>query len=367
MRRICFLLSKNPLEFTTGDTTVSRLVTQLAAESYRIRQVALTIDPKLYGERSGIHGLPKPPPSIRAMAADLLSELRSPVHSRFDVPELAEYIESSSDDSFAAEHSYMAESAISAGVAKDNLYVNTHVSEADVYRGGGKLRGRAIAPLILRDEIRVARRAHRVACFDKAELERYESRGVRDIQFLPLTLRPSSKMKVEKGHKQLIFVGDQGWPPNRQAIERLEYLWPRIELRAPGARLKIVGKPDPRGREWNFSSSVEQAGFVKDLSSELRTSRAMIAPISVGGGVRVKLLEAISVGLPVVSTPAGWGSLADVFGVTGCQTDDLIIEECARHLSDASYAAKVGSGLYDANWALWDEGVAARAVESWLA
>ncbi|NKY64411.1 glycosyltransferase [Gordonia rubripertincta] len=360
-------MSKNPHEFTTGDTTVSKLVTELAAESFSVSQVALTVDPQLLGNHNGIYGVPKPPPSLTSIAYKLATKLRSPVHARFDIPNLSRRIEQSPDQSYVAEHSYMAESALTSGVLQRNLYINTHVSESDVYRNGGKTSGRVMAPLILRDELRVARRAKRIACFDGDEIQRYERAGLRDVQFLPLTLRPAEKAKVAGTEKQLVFVGDQRWPPNRQAIERLAYLWPRIQLQVPGARLKIIGKPDPNGRPWHFPPSVEEAGFVDDLSSELSSSRAMVAPLAVGGGVRVKILEAISVGLPVVSTTTGWGSLAGLFDMTGCDSDDLFIDECVRYLSDPSYAAKVGRELYDANWTLWEERVAARAVESWLA
>jgi glycosyltransferase involved in cell wall biosynthesis len=111
---------------------------------------------------------------------------------------------------------------------------------------------------------------------------------------------------------------------------------------------------------------VEVTGFVDDLGTVWDSARLLIAPITIGGGVRVKLLEAASRGVPVVGTRAAVGSTSAYLPLTGSDDDDMLISRCAEFLTDGRAALAAGHDLWEANADCWRSGRLAHAVAEWL-
>ncbi len=99
---------------------------------------------------------------------------------------------------------------------------------------------------------------------------------------------------------------------NRDALEYvLGEIWPLILARAPGAELRIAGGDCPapsiaRARELGARC----LGFVDDLGSYFASIDVLLVPLRFGGGVRIRILEALAAGLPVVATPVAVAGLA---------------------------------------------------------
>jgi hypothetical protein len=92
----------------------------------------------------------------------------------------------------------------------------------------------------------------------------------------------------------------------------------------------------------------------------------MAAPVSVGGGVRVKLLEAAARGLPVVATPEAIGSIEASLGMSAVQDVPDFVSRCRTFLLDADVAAADGARLHAANARRWTDRVGHEAVHEWL-
>jgi hypothetical protein len=88
-----------------------------------------------------------------------------------------------------------------------------------------------------------------------------------------------------------------------------------------------------------------------------------MAPIKTGGGVRAKLLDAASRGLPVVATSAAIGSLGPLFELTAHDTSADFVAECRRYLLDAGAAAAAGSRLFELNEQHWRTDGPRRSIE----
>jgi hypothetical protein len=368
MKRVRFIMGKNPAEFTGGDTVVSRLMINLARESYDVEVIALSQNPIESIDGVRIAPIAKPQISKPRLLASSASRGRSLIHSRFDVEALSTILKDTDADAFVAEHSYMAEAFLSArgGRAAEQLWINTHVSESDVMRQSGGALARIEAPRLWKDELRVAKRARRIGCFDTDELDRYEGNGVTGGAFLDITMKPAERSHRGSGEPRLVFLGDRNWKPNMLALEWMLRLWPSIHARAGNdARLAIVGKgPRPDGTQQ--IAGVEYTGFVEDLDGYLTHSRALIAPISVGGGVRVKILESAAIGLPVVANSVAIGSLNRILPLTTSNTDEEIIERATLLLLDAERARREGQELYDANLVRWEERAPHSTIERWI-
>ena len=373
MTSVAFLMSKDPvLEQRAGDVAVSRVIMQLAAEVFDVSAICLSTETHSDTVDLGSKGIsltrvPKPPISRLGLLGGALRSRRSLVHVRFDTDALVDAIERSDADVFVAEHSYMAESFLrSAHFGKRRLVVNAHVSDSLVWRASRGVLGRVEAPRLLRDELRVARAADRVSTFDVPAADFYRSEGIRDVRYLEVTLPPAEQVDVSAIPRRLVYVGNRDWPPNQEGFLQALRLWPRIAAGISDAELCVVSAKKPGAPDPEYPEGVRDLGHVDDLQAFLRTCRAMVAPIRTGGGVRIKLLDAIRTGMPVVATSTAIGSLDATFGLTPFDDDESFIAECRRLLIDRDAGVRAGQQLYAINRQIWEQHEPQRAVEALL-
>lgn len=101
-----------------------------------------------------------------------------------------------------------------------------------------------------------------------------------------------------------LFVGAMDRPENSQGAEWLAgHVWPRVERKCPSARLVLAGSSPPPGLARRNAGSVSVTGFVPDLGPLYGAATVFVAPNLTGAGVKFKVLDAMSHGLPVVATP----------------------------------------------------------------
>lgn len=97
-------------------------------------------------------------------------------------------------------------------------------------------------------------------------------------------------------------VANWQWPPNRRALATLLGQWPEVRRRLPSAKLLLAG----RGlRDVGDLPGVEVMGVVHDSREVLEQAAALIFPCPGSSGPKIKTIEALAVGLPVVTTAAG--------------------------------------------------------------
>ncbi|UCZ59046.1 glycosyltransferase [Mycolicibacterium phocaicum] len=370
--KTAFILSKDPVLEHTGDVALARMLMQLAADSSEVSAIALSPLPGTVTADLIPGGLPlervhKPAVRPHRLLIDSLRRRRSLVHVRFDTDELVRAIDRSDADVFVAEHSYMAESFFrSTHFGKKRFVVNTNVSESLVWRASRGALGRIEEPRLIGDELRVARAADAVSTYDAEEAEYYRDNGVRDARFMDITMPPGTQVDVAASPPRLVFMGTRDWPPNQEGFLRALELWPRISAGIPGAELCIIGAKKPGAADPTYPDGVRDLGFVDDLGAFLGTCRALIAPIRTGGGVRVKLLDTIRIGLPAVATTAAIGSLGPIFGLRPLDDDAAFIAECRRLLTDVPAAVDLGDQLYEINRQRWQDRLPHKAVAGLL-
>ena len=105
----------------------------------------------------------------------------------------------------------------------------------------------------------------------------------------------------------LTFVGPEGHSPNRQGLKWfLDNVWVKIKQTNPVLEMHIIGLwTEETIKSWSSQyNGIVFRGFVDNLALELQGS-TMVVPIFVGSGIRMKILEAMSIGVPFVSTTVG--------------------------------------------------------------
>jgi glycosyltransferase involved in cell wall biosynthesis len=111
---------------------------------------------------------------------------------------------------------------------------------------------------------------------------------------------------------KLIFVGLMDYYPNIEAATSFtQRIWPLLRRRLPQLTLWIVGaNPTPAVLQLGNLEGVTVTGTVPEVRPYYRDALAAIVPLRTGGGTRLKILEAMAAGIPVVSTPLGAEGLA---------------------------------------------------------
>jgi glycosyltransferase involved in cell wall biosynthesis len=369
MKKVTFLLAKDPSTDHGGDIELARVAMRLAAQSFDVSAICLSrkSGPETVDVIPGglpLVRVPKPPVEKRAVFLGSLRKMRSLVHVRFDTEELRAAIEA--DDTaevFVAEHSYMAESLLRTSRVNDvSFVINTVNTESQVWMSTRGMLGRIEAPRLLRDEVRVAREAAAVGCYEIEEAQMYRDAGVPNARFMEVTLAPKTQIDVSSSPRRLVFMGTRDWPPNQEAFLVALRLWPKISADIPDAELCVIGAKKPGAVDPEYPKGVADLGFVEDLPAFLNTCRALMAPIKTGGGVRVKILDAISLGLPVIGTTAANGSLPTLFDLPVYDDEDAFVEQCRKFLLDRDAAVEAGNRLFEANRAHWEQGRPHRAV-----
>jgi glycosyltransferase involved in cell wall biosynthesis len=110
------------------------------------------------------------------------------------------------------------------------------------------------------------------------------------------------------GAGRILFLGSLDWRPNLDAVgQLLEHVFPAVQAHEPAARLCLVGRNPPEWlrRQAAATPGVELHASVPDVRPYLAGCSVLAVPLRIGGGSRLKILEALACGVPVVSTRVG--------------------------------------------------------------
>jgi glycosyltransferase involved in cell wall biosynthesis len=158
--------------------------------------------------------------------------------------------------------------------------------------------------------------------------------------------------------KQILFLGSLDWRPNLDGIDvLLARVMPQVLAAEPDAHLSIVGRDPPPAliRRLRREPNVELHANVDDVRPYLLRSAVMAVPLRIGGGSRLKILEAIASGLPVVSTRIGCEGLIFEPGrdLSVVESEDQMaaaLVETIRNPARAEEMVKSGRTVIDAHY-----------------
>lgn len=170
---------------------------------------------------------------------------------------------------------------------------------------------------------------------------------------------------------RLVFIAALGYEPNLDAARLLvAEVFPAVLRRCPDATLAIVGS-DPPG--WLVEAAHREprltvTGWVPDVGPWLDAAEVFVCPLTVGGGVKVKILEALTRGCAVVATPIALQGLRDLPDgtIVECVDPASIAQTCVRLLNSPCERARQQARAAEAAWLLpsWERAAQALA-DAW--
>ena len=118
--------------------------------------------------------------------------------------------------------------------------------------------------------------------------------------------------RVEPSAKNLLFAGSLEYFPNVDGILYfLEEIWPHVQRRDPSTRLTVAGRNPPSDvRALAARHGVTLIPTPPDMRAIAALASVSVVPLRIGSGTRLKILDAMALGLPVVTTSIGCGGLA---------------------------------------------------------
>ncbi|HVN85710.1 MAG TPA: glycosyltransferase family 4 protein [Candidatus Binatia bacterium] len=176
-------------------------------------------------------------------------------------------------------------------------------------------------------------------------------------------------LPLDGGSASLLFIGNLGYLPCVDAAQFLvAEILPRVRRAVPDAEVWLVGAEPPPSITRLQSDGVHVTGMVSDVLPYYRRTAVAVVPLRAGGGTRLKILEAMALGRPVVSTTIGSEGLDAVDGAHLLNADgaDAFAAQVIRALQDRSLAARLAGNArqfvverYD-----WDA-IAARQLQTY--
>ena len=150
---------------------------------------------------------------------------------------------------------------------------------------------------------------------------------ISSIKVIPIAVDTEKLQPVKRraDSKNIVTLGTLHYPPNADGIRWfLNEVFPLVRKQVPDATLTIIGHNPPQDfielAERN-PGIIKVTGYVDDLRPYLEESALMVVPVRAGGGMRVRILEAFSYAMPVVTTTVG------LEGISGMPEHDVLVAD----------------------------------------
>lgn len=144
----------------------------------------------------------------------------------------------------------------------------------------------------------------------------------------------------------LFHIGAMDWAPNLLAMEwLLNNVWDKLVERYPDAELHLAGRSMPGSFRQLNKKNVFVEGEVDDAKAFMAKHSIMIAPLFTGGGMRIKIIEAMAMGKVVITTKLGMEGISAENGKQVLLAEDpgQFIEAIGRCMNDEAFRKQVGS------------------------
>ena len=194
-------------------------------------------------------------------------------------------------------------------------------------------------------EMQAWRRADVVAALTEEDRQVIRAAGVPLVQLVPDGVGSTTKPPqhtAEDAAPVVTFVGNYGYEPNVDAaVHFTQSVLPLIARNVPGVHLMLVGNAPPPQVHALAGPSVTVTGRVPDVGQYLDDAAVVVCPLRIGGGVKVKMLEALGHGKAIVSTSVGTQGLgaavrdavvvADTPQDMAAAVTELLLQPARRH------------------------------------
>lgn len=185
-----------------------------------------------------------------------------------------------------------------------------------------------------------------IVCITQNDADHFRQNGCRKpLTVIPFGVEPEEIPQVEAEPDSLFHIGAMDWLPNQESIRwLLEEVWPVVHREVPRAKLYLAGRKMPDRWMKADIEGVSVVGEVPDAMYFIGSKKINVVPLLSGSGIRVKIIEAMSVGKTVVTTTVGAQGInyTDGENLLIANTPDEFARQIKRCLDDDDFCRRVG-------------------------
>lgn len=174
------------------------------------------------------------------------------------------------------------------------------------------------------------------------DAEFYRKNTSTAVETIPFALKVNDSIQNDYSGVDYFHLGGMDWEPNKESVERLFRLFPEIQKNHSEAKLHVIGKGTEKLNVNN--SSIVLEGFVEKLEQHCISIGTLVTPIVSGSGVRIKILEMMSLGIPVITTDKGAQGID--YKNHNCliiaNTDKALLDACIKISSNKNLRKEIG-------------------------
>jgi glycosyltransferase involved in cell wall biosynthesis len=148
---------------------------------------------------------------------------------------------------------------------------------------------------------------------------------------------------TQTNYNSLFFLGALDWLPNLEGIEWfLQDVFPLVINKMPDTKVYIAGRNTPEKIKQYSNKNIIVLGEINDISKYMNAHQIMIVPLLSGGGMRIKIIEAMLYGKAILSTSIGAEGIADENSIIRCDNATIFAEACVSMLADKNKQIELG-------------------------
>ncbi|MBR5784126.1 MAG: glycosyltransferase [Bacteroidales bacterium] len=191
-----------------------------------------------------------------------------------------------------------------------------------------------------------------IACITHKDVDYFKSNGCkRPIESIPFgIIAPDIMDNVDEEPNSLFHIGSMDWIPNLEAVDWfLNEVWNKVHAELPMARLYLAGRKMPQHLMKMDCPNVSVIGEVPDAMYFIESKKINIVPLLSGSGIRVKIIEAMSVGKTVISTTVGAEGIdyTDGVDILIADTPEDFVRQIKRCLEDDDFCTTIGRNAFN--------------------
>lgn len=177
-------------------------------------------------------------------------------------------------------------------------------------------------------EIKALNKADMIATITTDDADKFQEIGIRTpLVNIPVAI-DSSIEQADYSQNNIFFLGSMNWKPNIEAVQWLvNEILPELRKKSPTAELNLAGSFMNNSFGTNKQKGILNHGFVENSSKFMQTHGILVVPILSGSGVRIKLLEAMALGIPVITTKIGSQGIRTDEGIRIANSTEEFVEE----------------------------------------
>lgn len=195
---------------------------------------------------------------------------------------------------------------------------------------------------ILKKEGSYCRKADRIFTFNLKDKKLIKEKyGIQNCQVLnPYYGIEDEVIENEEPEAQIqpytiCFLGQMGRDENYQAAMRLITIAEKVKKQVPELQLYVVGNKPPEKLKQKENTWVHVTGFVEDVDIYLKTAALAVFPLTLGAGIKLKVLRSLALGTPVITGRVGAEGIDENYQVIiPAETDEEYEKQITEYLND---------------------------------